>query len=231
MGDEERIAYLAGESAAHLEPAERAELDELSRLLADDALWAAPSPQLQERIVSAVQAEAGGERIRTGPHHLAPTEPAAETELSRRRRLRQWRLVLVGAAAAVVLLLGVALVVLTGRGGSHPTQFAASLTGTQLSAGATGSATMTRTVGGWRIELHATGLPRRDNGEYYEAWLKSAAGVLVPIGTFNEPRDVTLWSGVAPSGYPTMTVTQQRADAGPASSKRVVLTGTTHQIR
>ena len=104
------------------------------------------------------------------------------------------------------------------------------MTGTELAAGASGSATLTQTAGGWRIRLRATGLPRRDNGEYYEAWLKSTDGTLVPIGTFYEPRDVTLWSGVAPTGYPTITVTQQRADAGAASSKRVVLTGTTHRL-
>jgi Anti-sigma-K factor rskA len=245
MGDEERIAYLAGESAARLDPTERAELDELSRLLAADAVWAEPDPQLRERIVLAVLAEAGrdaagaesaqvgspaagAEDTRTGATRISPPKPAAETELSRRRRLRQWRYALLGAAA--VVLLGVGLIVFTGRGGSHPTRFAASLTGTQLAAGATGSATLTQTVGGWRIQLHATGLPRRDGNEYYEAWLKSTGGVLVPIGTFNEPRDVTLWSGVAPTGYPSITVTQQRADAGPASSKRVVLSGTTHQI-
>ena len=37
--------------------------------------------------------------------------------------------------------------------------------------------------------INATGLPRRDNGAYYEAWLKNAAGVLVPIGTFNQPAE------------------------------------------
>jgi len=237
MGDEERIAYLtAGESAAQLDPAERAELDELGRLLADDAVWVEPSPQLQDRIVLAVLAEARGDAARaegsaTGARPVRAAEtmaPAAETGLSRRRRRRQFRYALLGAAA--VVLLGIGLVVFTGRGGSHPTQFAASLTGTRLAAGATGSATLTQTAGGWRIRLQATGLPRRDNGEYYEAWLKSAGGALVPIGTFNEPRDVTLWSGVAPTGYPSITVTQQRADAGPASSKLVVLSGTTHRL-
>ena len=39
---------------------------------------------------------------------------------------------------------------------------------------------------GWRIELDASGLPRLDNGRFYEAWLRNAAGVLVPLGTFNE---------------------------------------------
>jgi hypothetical protein len=30
----------------------------------------------------------------------------------------------------------------------------------------------------------ATGLPRPDGGRFYEAWLRNAAALLVPIGTF-----------------------------------------------
>ena len=58
----------------------------------------------------------------------------------------------------------------------------------RLSPGATGDATLTKTSSGWRIELDATGLPRLENGRFYEAWLRNTAGVLVPIGTFNEGR-------------------------------------------
>ena len=42
---------------------------------------------------------------------------------------------------------------------------------------------------GWRIEFDATGLPRLEDGRYYQAWLRNTAGVLVPIGTFNEGRE------------------------------------------
>ena len=48
----------------------------------------------------------------------------------------------------------------------------------------------------------------------------SAAGGLVPIGTFNEGRKVTLWAGVSPKDYPTLTVTLERADGNQASSAR-----------
>jgi hypothetical protein len=51
----------------------------------------------------------------------------------------------------------------------------------------------------------------------------------VPIGTFNQPDDVTLWAGVPPSSYPTLTVTRQLADGNQASSGQVVLEGTTHR--
>jgi Anti-sigma-K factor rskA len=241
MGDDERIAYLAGDPGVRLDPAERAELDELSRLLADESLWVEPAGHLQEQIVRAVSAEARGDaatppdedgagttadnRTAATDSSIAATFPVAEPARHRRRI----GYALLGAAA--VVLLGIGLFTLTGRDRSRPTEFAASLTGTYLASGATGSATMTQTTSGWRIRLHATGLPRRDNGDYYEAWLKSADGSLVPIGTFNEARDVTLWAGVAPTGYPSITVTQQRAGSGPASSRLVVLSGATHRVR
>jgi hypothetical protein len=113
----------------------------------------------------------------------------------------------------------------------HPVEFAAALHGTELAPTASGSVTMTQTSSGWRIHLKATGLPRLDGGRYYQGWLKDAAGTLVPIGTFNEPADVTLWAGVPPSSYPTITVTRQEASSGPASSGQKVLLGTSHRTQ
>jgi hypothetical protein len=100
------------------------------------------------------------------------------------------------------------------------------LDGTSLAPGVTGSATLTKFTDGWRIRLSAPGLPRRANGLYYEAWLKNAAGILVPVGTFNSARHITLWSGVPVTKFRSLTVTQQQADGNPASSGKRVLTGT-----
>ena len=75
---------------------------------------------------------------------------------------------------------------------------------------AAGNASMIKTDSGWEIKLDATGLPRLDNGRFYQGWLRNADGVLVPIGTFNEGTDVMLWSGVSPDQFPTMTITQER---------------------
>ena len=79
---------------------------------------------------------------------------------------------------------------------------------------------------GWRIEIDASGLPRLDDGRFYEAWLKNADGVLVPIGTFNEGRNVTLWAGVSPKDFTALSVTRERADGDQASSGEKVLAGT-----
>ena len=185
-----------------LTPAERAEIERVDGVLADRAVWAEPPLDLQERVVAAIAEEAGAGR-----------------------RLRRIRYSLMAVAAAVVLAVGVTVGLQATRDEPHPVQFAASLTGSRLAPDAAANVTLTKTDSGWKVELRATGLPRRTGGEFYEAWLKSDAGLLVPIGTFNEGTEVTLWSGVRPSTFPTLTVTKEVADGNQASSGQVVLTG------
>ncbi|HYJ70789.1 MAG TPA: anti-sigma factor [Nocardioidaceae bacterium] len=224
MNDDERIAYLAGESSAPVDPAERARLDKRRAVLADPAVWAEPPPDLQERIVGAI-ASAGEGRPDTAPD-LEPSGSTADRDNVVQLRTRWTRYAILGAAAAVLVAVGFAIG-LTNQG-SEPVEYAASLRGTDLAPDASGQVTLTQTDGGWEIHLQAEGLPRRDDRGYYEAWLKNDAGILVPIGTFNQPDDVTLWAGVPPSSYPTLTVTRQLANGNPASSGQVVLEGTTH---
>ena len=190
---------------ADLTPEERAEIERFSRTLADPAMWAEPSPELQERVVAAI-AEAGATRTSGAPG----------------RRLRY---ALVAVAAAVLLAIGVLVGVQLAQ--DDQLQYAASMRGTELAPDAEGEVTLTKTTSGWKVELHATGLPRRADGEFYEAWMKDASGQLVPIGTFNEGMDVVLWAGVPPTAFPTVTVTQEVADGDQASSGLVVLVGQT----
>jgi hypothetical protein len=211
MTSDDRSSYLSGGGGDGLSPAERAELDELRRVLAEPAVWVEPPQHLQERVVAAI-ADAG------------PGRPSQRGAGGRRRWIPY---AIVGAAAALLLAIGIT-VVASGHQ-SRPVQYAASLTGTALVPDAFGDVTLTRTTSGWRIQLHATGLPRRDNGAYYEAWLKSRSGVLVPIGTFNQGDDVTLWSAVPPSSYPTLTVTRQVTSGDQSSSGQVVVVGTAHR--
>ena len=70
--------------------------------------------------------------------------------------------------------------------GTSGESFHSALAATDLAPGANGEATLTKTSSGWRIELDATRLPRLEGGRFYEAWLRNRAGVLVPVGTFNE---------------------------------------------
>ncbi len=212
--DDERIHYLESEGGASLSPADRASLDELRTLLRDPAVWEHPDPGLEDRVAAAIAAESG-----------VPPSPAAVPRAARRRRVRvRWPLyssALVGAAAVAAVVIALTL-----NAGPSPERLAMLVTGTSLAPGAHGSATLTQTGSGWRIDLSATGLVHLDNGRYYQAWLKNAAGTLVPVGTFNDAAHVTLWSGVPATAFRTLTVTEQLANGNPASSGKRVLIGT-----
>jgi hypothetical protein len=185
----------------------------------------AASSELSDRLLEQQQALA---LTRSAVNKVeAPESLRTHIDAQRRARDRRVprRLVLVSAAAAATV--GAVAFGLTVRnsGGSGP-HFRAALAATDIAPGATGAATLTRTSSGWRIELDAKGLPRLDGGRFYEAWLRNPAGTLVPIGTFNEGRNVTLWAGVAPSTFTTLTVTRERADGDQSSSGEKVLVGT-----
>jgi len=215
--EDDRIAYLGGDEDVALGADDRADLDALRDLLGDPALWEEPDPALEDRVVAAIAAEAAAGRE---PSPVVPQPPGRRR--SRRPRTMVWGGLAV--AAAVAILLGLLLAVRsTSPAGEH---FSLALAPTELAPGAQGKADMTKTSSGWRIELDATGLPRLDGGRYYQAWLKDDAGMLVPIGTFNEGTDVTLWAGVSPRDFRTLTITQEQADGEQASSGRRVLVGT-----
>lgn len=234
MNDDERIAYLAGEPTGSIDDMEaRADLDELRALLADPGLWDEPAPTLEDAVVNAVTKAAGTSAARTiaplPPAETATTirasEPAAPV-ISIDRHRRRWirSSMLLGAAAAAVVAV-VAAMVVTGDKNDAET-FSMTLAPTEALPAASGAATLTRTDSGWRIELDATGLPRLDEGDFYQAWLRNDDGTLVPVGTFNEGADVVLWAGVSPALYPTLTITRESDDNDQASSGDRVLVGT-----
>jgi hypothetical protein len=223
-GDDERIAYLAGEDGASLPADEVAALDALRAELGAAATWDEPPSALEDQVVAAVSRAAAEQRGR-GP---APAPPASPPLWSRlRARLPRRPALALSLPVAALAAAAVVVVLITSSSGSNPPlQFAMVVQGTALAPRAHGSATLTKTLSGWRIQLSATGLPRREGSEFYEAWLKNAAGVLVPIGTFNDARKVTLWSGVPVTKFRSLTVTQQEANGNPKSTGRKVLIGT-----
>jgi hypothetical protein len=165
------------------------------------------------------QADAG---ILDAPADLAAARRRKEDRQGRRRFTRP--AFLVAAAAAVVAVALSAVLLLRDTGSER--RFDVALAATDLVPAAAGNASMIQRGSGWEIHLDATGLPRLDNGQFYQAWLRNPDGVLVPIGTFNEGADVTLWAGVSPANFPTMTITEEAADGEQGSSGQRVLVGT-----
>ena len=208
--DADRIAYLAGDTGRPIDPRDREDLNGLRASLADPSMWVEPDPVLEDRVLAAVAAASGA-----GAPSPAPG--------ARSRHFRPRLVYTTIAAAAIIIAVGIGVTVHST--GKPATQFTAALAATGLVPGASGDATLTQTTSGWRIELQTTGLPRLDNGRYYEAWLKNAAGILVPVGTFNQGPNVTLWAGVSPINFPVLTITEQRVGYGQASSGKRVLAG------
>jgi Anti-sigma-K factor rskA len=213
-GLEAEIAELAALADGSLPPGRRAALE--ARVAA--------SSELAERLGEQQRAVALARSATNGVE--AP--PALRAHIEAQRAVRRMRVsrrpVLVGAAATAVLAVAVGLAL--SRSGTSGERFHAALAATDLVPGARGAATLSKTSSGWRIELNATGLPRLAGRRFYEAWLRNSAGVLVPIGTFNEGRKVTLWAGVSPTSFTTLTITREQADGDQASSGEKVLVGT-----
>ncbi len=211
-GDRE-VAELAALADGSLAPKRRAALEarvaespELAGLLAE-----------QERAVALVRGAAAEVEA------PAPLRARVNAGRTAHRRWAPRPVIFAGAAAAAAAAVAIGLSVFDS--GTSAERFRAALGPTDLVPAASGEATLTKTTSGWRIELDATGLPRLDGKSFYEAWLRNEAGVLVPIGTFNEPQDVTLWAGVSPKEFTTITVTRERVDDDQASSGERVLVG------
>jgi hypothetical protein len=182
-------------------------------LLADDAVWAEPSPRGADDLLAAIQAESPGTALRAA----RPSPPRAG--LGAHRRL------ILSAAAGLVILAGALGILL--RVGDDGDGRSVEVAGTELAPDASAVARVEETGSGVAIELDVRGLPPAEPGTYYQAWMKGPDG-LVTVGTFHlrgGDDSIELWSGVPPDRYPTLTVTLQQEGAGQESSGRVVLSG------
>ncbi len=176
MTDDEVVAYLTGDADSLPASADSGRVERTQALLSEPSLWVEPSPDLEQRVIDAIQA-AGASTTSPATADAAPLSGAGGITgiVGGRRLSRRWvRTTVFAAAAAVLLAVGLATVITTQR--DRPVEFAAALQGTELAPAATGSVTMTQTTSGWRIHITATGLPRLDGGRYYQGWLKDAAG-------------------------------------------------------
>jgi hypothetical protein len=213
-GDGQEPAELAALADGSLAPERRAALE--ARVAA--------SSELAERLAEQQRAVALAQSAAAEVEAPAALRARIQARRSARRVTMRPPFVLVGATATAVLAVAIGVAVFDSS--SSGQRFHAALASTNLAPGASGDATLTKTSSGWRIQLDATGLPRLDGRRFYEAWLRNPAGVLVPIGTFNEGPKVTLWAGVSPKDFTTLTVTRELADGDQTSSGQKVLVGT-----
>lgn len=219
--DELQAGYLEGdaEAEAHVRScaecqARLPELDGIRDVLADPWSWDEPPADLEQRVVDAVASDAAG-----------VAAPISLDAARRRRRGLFSAAVPVWAVAAALVVVGAVVAgVALGNGGNGGNGATFALVATPLAPRAHGTADVKVEANGVRIELDVSGLPRAPAGSYYQAWVKSDAG-LVPIGTFHTGNGkVVLWSGVDPARYHTLTVTLEREDGNQASSGQRVLT-------
>jgi hypothetical protein len=189
---------------------------EITALLGDPVMWDQPSDGLGDHIASAIQSEARLD---------APTPIVAGSVGSRRPWLRP---ALLGAAAAIVFTLGGVVVLSALSGVDDRETFSSALTPTGLIADVGGDVQIVAFDSGLRIDLDAPSLPRRANGLFYQGWLKTIDGHLIPIGTFHGGEQVTMWAGVDLDDVELFTITLEAAvasgdDIGQGSSGEVVL--------
>ena len=194
----------------------------IAALLSEPGTWVDPPAALDDRIALAVRSEAG----------LGVADPI----VSERRRgqdsrplgRRAWlRPAVLGAAAAIVLLFG-GIVVLSGLSGVPDDEtFSADLVSTGLIPDVGGEVEVTSFDSGLQIDLNAAGLPRRDDGAFYEGWVRTVNGDLVAVGTFHDGDAVILWAGVELERIDLFTITLETAvgpvDPEQGSSGEIVL--------
>lgn len=198
---EERAAMIAGGRSRTLDSDEVADLGLLTDLLAHPSTWAETSAGLEDAVLQTILDA-------PPPHRFA-------------RRAR--RVASVGAAAVAIVAIAISLTVTHHAG---PQSFDAEMRSPALTHGVAGSVAISENRAGYRVMLHAKGLPTLTAPRYYQAWLKDGTGTRVPIGTFSScDGPITLWSGVPPETFSTITVTRESTETEPDATSEVVLVG------
>jgi hypothetical protein len=124
------------------------------------------------------------------PHEISPSMAAGPTlgmTLARRPRRIRRRAVLLAATVAVLVIAFLAGYV-TGNddGGGTPAAKTMQLSGTPMAPAALASLQIepVDAAGNWPMRLSVTGLPKLENGSYYEVYLMRDGKPYAPCGSF-----------------------------------------------
>jgi hypothetical protein len=162
------------------------------------------------------------------------TVPSATATRAPRARPAR-RAVVLGAAAAIVVALGIGVVTRdpgTQQVADGVLEFTATLRAPDGKAVA--DVTGTRAGVGRMLELRTDELPILPTGQYYEVWFVGPGDSplspnRISAGTFHPDElgrtDVVLTAAVDPSKYPELSVTAERGDGDPRPSDTEVLRG------
>ena len=185
------------------------------------------------------QSDLDGLRSADGLLRAASAGPPPELKdwvLARARNERRratgsrWRVwVPVAAALLVVALLSFGVL----RTITDPSD-ALALTATGAASQAGGELRGEQIGDNLKVELDAWGLPRPEDGGYYEMWYAEADGGRVSCGTFTVQQDgsatVSMSAPVSSVAYPEVEVTREPNDGDPGSSGKVVLRGSLRDL-
>ena len=210
------------------------ELDALSGLLSNDAIWGDSGGDVNSTTEDAIVAAIAAERAEASSSDRSPAEPAIDLRsddaelrdnvISIDRFRQRIGTFVAGAAAAALLIAGIFGITQL-AGNSDGVQLA--LEATDNAPDASASAVITDTPQGTKIVLDVDDLPPAAPGTYYEAWLRIDAETGVSAGTFHlrgGDAEIELWAGVTTDEFPLFTITIQD-EAQPESSGVVVLRG------
>jgi len=198
--DDARTAFLAGDEGQteldHLSSCTDcrglwASLDTYRRILDDPEFWQVPSPALEDRVVAIIGGPPG------------PTERPVVTS----KRFNRRRFVLVGGVAAVLTVI-VAWIGLRSIDGSD---WKVAIPGTNEAPLATGVVEGWNEPGGTRVVLDIQGLAPAPEGSVYEFWF-SRDDLHISAGTFVNPTNVELWTGVSRREFPRLWITLEPLD-------------------
>ncbi|MEM9516517.1 MAG: hypothetical protein AAGA42_16830 [Actinomycetota bacterium] len=179
--------------------------DVVTDLVGPEAGWPALPSELGDDVVAAVVAES----------FVAPLD---RDDTSNGQAGRPWlRPALIGALCTLLFLL-IGTVILSVLGGSDVgDERSVELRPTGLVEGVDGEVIVVDTVDDLRLEFDATLFERRSDGSFYEAWVSTIDGELVPFGTFNGGDTVVLTGAVQSPDAAELTIAlalPTAADAG-----------------
>ncbi|MGI9623099.1 MAG: anti-sigma factor [Acidimicrobiales bacterium] len=196
----------------------------------EDLELESPPADLWGRISSSFDSEATNSPTQTRERNAPAPSGAKVTNLSqhseaRNRRPRQ--ALILGAAAAVVVIAAVTIGVLVAEGGNGEVVASADLE--PLAEGYIGEASLAAADQGFTLELLLESLPTLEESEgYYEVWLIKSldTGEMQSLGFVDGSQDIELPPGLNPAEYSTVDLSIEPLDGVPTHSGQSVLRGT-----